>query len=221
MLEDAREAPYASAAGGSRGHHGVREVERAASGFQRQSGRESAADCGGGEGLGCRRNPRRSIPPSWMRRTTWQARRPGGRRAILILTDNLSMSYRLTDGQVIRELDKADTVFNAIVTGHAIRPNPPGPSMFPNRRARTDARQRVPSCRRDRRRVGEGGSRRSQTFSEMIQRIRSPLHAGAITRRSRTPGMFRHISVKLSPDAQKRYPSAEVHSAGHRGYYAQ
>ena len=31
---------------------------------------------------------------------------PGGRRAILILTDNLSTSYRLTDGQVIRELNK-------------------------------------------------------------------------------------------------------------------
>ena len=31
---------------------------------------------------------------------------PSGRRAILILTDNLSTSYRLTDGQVIRELNK-------------------------------------------------------------------------------------------------------------------
>src|SRR6202049_845307 len=31
---------------------------------------------------------------------------PGGRRAILILTDNLSMSYQLTDGQEIRELNK-------------------------------------------------------------------------------------------------------------------
>ena len=47
---------------------------------------------------------------------------PGGRRAILILTDNLSTSYRLTDGQVIRELNKADTVMNAIITGRAIRP---------------------------------------------------------------------------------------------------
>src|SRR5580692_9616147 len=47
---------------------------------------------------------------------------PGGSRAILILTDNLSMSYQLTDGQVIRELNKADTVFNVIVTGHAIEP---------------------------------------------------------------------------------------------------
>ena len=47
---------------------------------------------------------------------------PGGRRAILILTDNLSTSYRLTDGQVIRELNKSDTVMNAIITGRAIRP---------------------------------------------------------------------------------------------------
>ena len=47
---------------------------------------------------------------------------PGGRRAILILTDNLSTSYRMTDGQVIRESNKSDTVFNAIITGRAIRP---------------------------------------------------------------------------------------------------
>ena len=51
---------------------------------------------------------------------------PGGRRAIVILTDNLSTSYRLTDGQVIRELNKADTVMNAIITGRAIRPRPLG-----------------------------------------------------------------------------------------------
>jgi hypothetical protein len=33
------------------------------------------------------------------------------------------------------------------------------------------------------------------------------------------PGTFRHITVKLSPDAQKKYPSAEVHARS--GYYAQ
>ena len=55
-----------------------------------------------------------------------------GRRAILILTDNLSMSYQLTDGQVIRELNKADTVFNAIVTGRAIRPRPLEPGKIEN-----------------------------------------------------------------------------------------
>ena len=62
-----------------------------------------------------------------------QARRAAADgRAILILTDNLSISYRLTDGQVIRELNKADTVFNAIVTGHAIRPRPPDPNKETN-----------------------------------------------------------------------------------------
>ncbi len=55
-----------------------------------------------------------------------------GRRAILILTDNLSMSFQLTDGQVIRELNKADTVFNAIVTGRAIRPRPLEPGKIEN-----------------------------------------------------------------------------------------
>ncbi len=37
-----------------------------------------------------------------------EASHSDGRRAILILTDNLSTSYQLTDGQVIRELEKAD-----------------------------------------------------------------------------------------------------------------
>jgi len=70
----------------------------------------------------------------------------GGRRAILILTDNLSTSYRLTDGQVIRELEKGDTVAGAACAGQG------GESGL-------HAGECLRSGGKDGRRVGEGGER--------------------------------------------------------------
>ena len=139
---------------------------------------------------------------------------PDGRRAILILTDNLSMSYQLTDGQVIRELDKADTVFNAIITGRAIRPDPPGPTMYPNpdftpanvfHLAEQTGGEWV--------RAQEAGA----SFNEMIERIRTR-YMLAYHEPPSTPGTFRHIAVKLSLEAQRKYPSAELRARS--GYYA-
>lgn len=140
---------------------------------------------------------------------------PNGRRAILILTDNLATSYQLTDGQVIRELDQADTVFNAIVTGHAIRPNPPGLGMFPNKdETPTNVFHVAEETGGEWVKVGQAG----QTFGEMIQRIRSR-YMLAYHAPDSQPGTFRHITVKLSPEAQKKYPSAELKCRS--GYYAQ
>lgn len=138
-----------------------------------------------------------------------------GRRAILILTDNLSTSYQLTDGQVIRELEKADTVFNAIVTGRAIRPNPPGPSMFPNpdftpsnvfHLAEETGGEWVKAGQAD------------ETFSEMIERIRTR-YMLAYHEPPSPPGTFHHINVKLSAEALRKYPAAELRTRS--GYYAQ
>jgi len=138
-----------------------------------------------------------------------------GRRAILILSDNLSTSFQLTDGQVIRELNKADTVFNAIVTGRAIRPNPPGPSMFPNpdftpanvfHLAEETGGEWVKAEHAD------------ASFNDMIQRIRSRYmlvyHAPEAAK-----GTFRHIAVTLTGDAKRRYPFAELRARS--GYYAE
>src|SRR5260370_38141998 len=55
---------------------------------------------------------------------------PVGRRAVLILTDNLSTSTMVPDEKVIRELTEADTVCNAMVVGRGIRPRPPTPSEY-------------------------------------------------------------------------------------------
>lgn len=147
---------------------------------------------------------------------------PGARRAILILTDNLATSYRLTDGQVIRELEKADTVFNAIVTGRAIRPNPIGLNMFPDKDAAPVNKDETPTnvfhvaeeTGGEWVKVGQAG----ETFGEMIQRIRTR-YMLAYHEPPAEPGSFRHITVKLTPAAQAKYPSAELKCR--TGYYAQ
>jgi VWFA-related protein len=138
-----------------------------------------------------------------------------GRHAILILTDNLSMSYQLTDGQVIRELNKADTVFNAIVTGRAIEPKPPSPSMYPNKDF-TPAN--VMHLAEETGGEWVKAGRADATFNEMIERIRSRYmlvyHAPA-----GTAGAFRRIGVTLTADARRRYPSAELRARS--GYYGE
>ena len=155
---------------------------------------------------------------------------PEGRRAILILTDNLSTSYQLTDGQVIRELDKTDTVFNAIVTGHAIRPGPPSQGQYPDpgfTRPRTSSHV-AEETGGDWVKAGDAGA----TFSAMIERIRTRYMLTYHAPESK-PGTFRRITVTLSPDALKKYPGAEsgpaadithsrlkpewISAAGHRG----
>jgi VWFA-related protein len=140
---------------------------------------------------------------------------PGGRRAILILTDNLSVSYQLTDGQVIRELNKADTVLNAIITGRAIRPDPPAPGKplnpdFTPANVYELAEQTG----------GEWVKAESagDSFKEMIERIRSR-YMLAYHEPASQPGKFRHITVTLAEGARKRYPAAELHSRS--GYYAE
>ena len=139
-----------------------------------------------------------------------------GRRAILILTDNLSMSFQLTDGQVIRELNKADTVFNAIVTGHAIRPDLPGPRALSHDPDLTPANvfHLAEETGGEWTKAGDA----TATFAAMIERIRSR-YMLAYHEPDSTPGAFRHVTVSLSPEAHKRYPSAELHTRS--GYYAQ
>jgi VWFA-related protein len=140
---------------------------------------------------------------------------PGGRRAILILTDNLSTSYRLTDGQVIRELNKADTVMNAIITGRAIRPQP----LNPGKPANPDF---TPAnvYELTEKTGGEWvkAENAGDSFKDMIERIRSR-YMLAYHAPEGQPGTYRHITVTLDDSARKRYPGAELHSRN--GYYAE
>lgn len=140
---------------------------------------------------------------------------PGGRRAILILTDNLSTSYRMTDGQVIRELEKADTVFNAIITGRAIRPAP----LAPGRGSNPDY---TPANVYDLAEKTGGewvkAENAGDSFKDMIERIRSR-YMLAYHAPDAQPGTYRHITVTLDDAARKRYPGAELHARS--GYYAE
>jgi VWFA-related protein len=140
---------------------------------------------------------------------------PEGRRAILILTDNLSTSFQLTDGQVIRELNKADTVFNAIVTGRAIRPDPPKPSMYPNPDfTPSNVFHLADETGGEWVKVGQAGA----TFREMVERIRTR-YMLVYHEPAAAAGSFRHISVSLTEAARKKYPAAELHAR--TGYYAE
>jgi VWFA-related protein len=140
---------------------------------------------------------------------------PGGSRAILILTDNLSMSYQLTDGQVIRELNKTDTSFNAIVTGRAIQPRPPTPSMYPNPDYTPSNVMHLAEET-----GGEWVKAESagDSFNEMIERIRSR-YMLAYHEPPSSPGAFRHVAVALTETARKKYPMAELRARS--GYYAE
>ena len=140
---------------------------------------------------------------------------PGGSRAILILTDNLSTSFQLTDGQVIRELNKADTVFNAIVTGHAIEPKSPTPSMFPNP---DYTPSNVMHLAADTGGEWVKAEHADQSFNYMIERIRSR-YMLAYHEPPSSPGAFRHVAVTLTESARKRYPLAELRAR--TGYYAE
>jgi len=139
---------------------------------------------------------------------------PGGRRAILVLTDNLSLSFRLTDGAVIRELNRADTVLNAIVVGRAIRPRPDlekytNPDFTP-----ADVFHLSEATGGEWVKASQAGS----TFAEMIDRIRRRYTLAYPEPPSR-PGIFRRVRVALTDAARIRHPFAEIHVR--EGYYAE
>lgn len=138
---------------------------------------------------------------------------PVGRRAVLILTDNLSMSYRLTDGQVIRELDKSDTVLNAIVVGRAIRPGP--------QERYTDPDQSPADVFHLAEQTGGEAVRTEQAgvpFAEIIQRMRMR-YTLAYHEPPSTPGTFRHVQVTLTESARLRFPAAAIRARA--GYYSE
>jgi len=133
---------------------------------------------------------------------------PNGRRAILILTDNLSISYMLPDEKVIRALDDADAVLDAIVVGRAIRPAQanPGQVQTPDftpadvfHLAEETGGEAIKSDRAD------------TSFKEMVERIRLR-YTLAYHPPEAKPGTFRHITVDLTPQARKWYPAAELHA---------
>jgi VWFA-related protein len=141
------------------------------------------------------------------------ARNPNTRRGILILTDNQSLNFQITDEQVLRALFEADAVLNAIVPARtsapAARPvngyrNPDFSPANVFKLAEESGGEAIRVERADR------------AFPEMVERLRNRygLHYRAP---ATAAGVFRRVEVRLTPQALKRFPKAKVRARS--GYY--
>jgi VWFA-related protein len=143
------------------------------------------------------------------------ARQPvRGRRAILIVTDNLSLNYQVPDEAVTRDLYAADTVLNAILIGKQRAPGtaPPGAYRNPDfspadvfKLANQTGGEAVES------------RQAAPAFARLIEGIRSrySLHYAAP---DATPGAFRPVRVELVPAARQQHRDAVVRARA--GYFA-
>jgi VWFA-related protein len=134
-----------------------------------------------------------------------------GRRAILIVTDNLGMNYQLPDNTVIQALLRVDATLNGIVVGRDIRPRPyqrgDNPDFTP-----ADVHHLAEETGGDVIRADE----EQFAFREMLERIRWR-YTLAYHAPGGAEGSFRHIHVELSADARRRYPNAVIYAR--TGYY--
>jgi VWFA-related protein len=135
------------------------------------------------------------------------------RRAILIVTDNLSLNYRVPDEEVIRALYSTDATLDAILIGKQRRPDPPrsgvvlNPDFTPSDVFKLSAETGGEAI--EARQAGD-------SFSLIIERIRSRYRLQYHAPPGAT-GEFRHIQVRLAPQARRRHPRATIRARA--GYY--
>lgn len=131
-----------------------------------------------------------------------------GRRAILILTDNLSISYMLPDERVIRGLNEAGTVLDAIVVGRGIRPSPLKPGHYQNPDfTPADVFHLAEETGGEAVKSDHAGA----AFKDMVERIRLRYTLTYYPPEA-APGTFRGVTVELTPQARKWYPAAVLHA---------
>ena len=134
-----------------------------------------------------------------------------GRRAVIVLTDNGGVHFRLPDEEVIRAMSRVNAVVNAIVPENARPPRlPRGEDVNPDftpanifRIAEATGGEVI--------RAGDAGAR----LRDLAGRLR--LRYSLLLRPSGGPsGAFRNLSVSLARAARSRYPGAEIrHRAGY------
>jgi VWFA-related protein len=131
-----------------------------------------------------------------------------GRRAVLIVTDNLGANNDANDEQVIESLLKSNAVLDAIVIGRGAFVPPPGPRPGNEPNVFWIASETGGDATKS--------EEAATAFPRMIERIRERYSLSY-----RTPpgvgGMFRTIRVELAPAAKARYPNAQLRFR--RGYY--
>jgi VWFA-related protein len=134
-----------------------------------------------------------------------------GRRAILIVTDNLGVNYQLSDETVIRALHDANTVCNAIVVGKS-------------KKSERESRFRNPdfsysnifAIAEDTGGDAIASDKAGEAFADIMERIRSrySMHYGSP---GGEPGSFHQIRLELTLSAKARYPNATLRFR--KGYY--
>lgn len=138
------------------------------------------------------------------------AMQPASRRAVLIVTDNLSLNYRLPDEVVIRALYSADATLDGILMGKQRRPDPPKPGIQLNPDFTPSDIFKL---------SGQTGGetvearRAADSFPLMIESIRSRYRL-QYEAPPADPGSFRRIQVRL----RKRVPRPVIRARA--GYYA-
>lgn len=138
---------------------------------------------------------------------------PNVRRSILILTDNESLNYQITEKQVLDSLFSADAVLNAIVTSKTDRPKPRklgeyrNPDFTP-----TDIFKIAEETGGEAIRV----ERADKVFPVMMERLRNR-YSLVYKAPQGIPGEFRKIRIVLTPEAKKKYSGATVRARS--GYY--
>jgi VWFA-related protein len=147
--------------------------------------------------------------------TRYIAKQPAtSRRAILIVTDNLSLNYRVPDEEVIRTLYGADASLNAILIGKQRRPDPPRPGQYVNPDFTPSdifkLADETGGLAIEARQAGE-------SFALMIESIRSRYRLQYAAPPA-PPGVFRRIQVQLAPAARKKNERAKIRARA--GYYA-
>ena len=126
-----------------------------------------------------------------------------GRRAVLILTDNLGLNFQADDPLTVGYLLRADAMLSTIVVGRAIRPGP----------RRTGANPDFTPADVFRLAEATGGetvraSHAAASFAEMIERIRNRYTLAYHVPQGAKPGAYRQITVALSDAARKLHPKA-------------
>ncbi len=131
------------------------------------------------------------------------AARPG-RKAVLIVTDNLSLNFRVPDERTVAALDEAGAVLDAIVTGRGIRPRAPTPGVYANP-------DFTPADVFHLAEVTGGEAVKSEktgaALRDMIEAIRERYTLSYKLPEGR-PGTYRRIEVKLTGAALDRHPHA-------------
>jgi VWFA-related protein len=135
-----------------------------------------------------------------------------GRKAVLVLTDNLGLNYKSPDATVIEAMHGSSTVLNAIVVGKGNRPN----KEFSDREKNPEFT--APDVFTIAEQTGGEAVKvdaAGDAFGRMIERIRTRYSIHYNMPDSSRPG-YRKIEVELTPSAKLRFPRAEVHAR--KGY---